>query len=302
MPRPVPTHQMIEAFRAAIMNGGISAAADALGTSQSSVSRMIADLQKLVGFQLFVKHGRTVKPTEEALALMTKVQQSFLGLEDIARFSEQLRKQRMGRLSIAAMPALGHSMMPDAIRFLRGKYPEVVVGLDIVSSLEVVRRVVNRQSDIGFGAHRLALGEVEYVAEFTADCMCIAGPGALPKDTDHIELRQLVDRPFVALTGAIQKRLEALLGDIGAELDIVAEASQSLTISELVMRGPELAVVDPFTAALHRRRGGDALPLRPSLPFGVQAMALGDTRLSAPARDLLQYVASAASQIAQAGA
>lgn len=291
---------MIEAFRAAVMNGGISAAADALGTSQSSVSRLIADLQRLVGFQLFVKHGRTVKPTEEALALMGKVQQSFLGLEDIARFSEQLRKQRMGRISIAAIPALGHSIMPDAIKFLRRKYPDVVVGLDIVSSIEVVRSIANRKSDIGFGAHRLALGEVEYLAEFTADCVCIGGPGMLPQGTDHMDVQELPGRPFIALSGAIQKRLEGALAESGAELDLVAEASQSLTASELVMRGLGMSVVDPFTASLHRARGGDTLPLRPSLPFSVQAMALGDTRLSAPARDLLQYMATATSDVEKA--
>ncbi|MDB5849743.1 MAG: transcriptional regulator, LysR family, partial [Rhodoferax sp.] len=109
---------MMEAFRATILHGGIGAAADALGMSQPSMSRVIADLQKIVGFQLFVKQGRNIKPTEEALALMTKVQQSFLGLDDIARFSEQLRKQRMGRLSICALPAIGHSIMPEAIDFL----------------------------------------------------------------------------------------------------------------------------------------------------------------------------------------
>lgn len=300
MARQVPTHQMIEAFRAAVMNGGISVAADALGTSQSSVSRLIADLQKVVGFQLFVKHGRTVKPTEEALALMGKVQQSFLGLEDIARFSEQLRKQRLGRISIAAIPALGHSVMPEAIKFLRRKYPDVVVGVDIVSSIEVVRSIANRKSDIGFGAHRLALGEVEYLAEFTADCVCIGPPAGLPKEVDHLAVRDLPQRPFISVTGAIHKRLEGALAEFGAELDIVAEASQSLTASELVMRGVGMSVVDPFTAALHRARGGDTLPLRPSLPYSVQAMALGDTRLNAPARDLLQYMASAASEAEKA--
>lgn len=293
MPAQLLTHQMIEAFRAAVMKGGIGAAADALGTSQSSVSRTIAELQRIVGFQLFAKHGRTVKPTEEALALMAKVQQSFLGLEDISRFSEQLRKQRMGRLSICAIPALGHSVMPDAIAFLRRRHPDVVVSLDIVSSIEVVRSVLNRQADVGFGAHRLAVGEVENIAEFTADCVCIAGPGGWPHGMDRIELGHLVARPFVALTGAIQKRLESLLKESGAELDILAETSQSLTASELVMRGLGVSVVDPFTGAMHRRKGGAALPLQPGLPFSVQAMALGDTRLSAPARDLLQYMASA---------
>lgn len=297
MPTPVLTHQMIEAFRAAIMNGGISAGADALGMSQSSVSRVIAELQKVVGFQLFAKHGRTVKPTEEALALMTKVQQSFLGLEDIARFSEQLRKQRMGRLSICAIPAIAHSVMPQAIEFLRQKYPNVVVSLDIASSIEVVRSVLNRQADVGLAAHGLAVGEAENVAEISADCVCIAAAGRLPSEWKHVELQQLGGTPFVALTGTLQKRLEVMLKEAGVELDIMAEASQSLSCSELVMRGAGISVVDPFTGNLHRSRGGIALPLRPALAYRVQAVALGDTRLSAQAKDLVQYLETAARSI-----
>lgn len=294
MPTPIPTHRMIEAFRAAITTGGISAGADALGMSQSSMSRVIADLQRLMGFQLFVKHGRTVKPTEEALALMTKVQQSFLGLEDIARFSEQIRKQRMGRLSICAIPAIGHSIMPEAIDFLRQKYRNVVVSLHIASSIQVSQYVRNRQADIGFASQGLALGDVEAVAELTGDCVCIAAAGALPAEWDHVELQQLTGRPFVSLTGTLQKRLEDMMHGIGEELDIMAEASQSLSASELVLRGLGISVVDPFTGAMHGLRGGIALPLLPSLPYKVQAMAMGDAHLSAPARDLLRYLESAA--------
>ena len=297
MPTPVLTHQMVEAFRAAITHGGISAGADALGMSQSSVSRVIAELQKVVGFQLFVKHGRTVKPTEEALALMGKVQQSFLGLEDIARFSEQLKKQRMGRLSICAIPAIAHSVMPQAIEFLRRKYPNVVVSLDIASSIEVVRSILNRQADVGFAAHGLAVGEAENVAEVSGECVCIAAAGGLPGEWDHVGLQQLRGRPFVALTGALQKRLEVMLKEAGVELDIMAEASHSLSCSELVLRGEGISVVDPFTGNLHRLRGGIALPLRPTLTYRVQAVAMGDARLSAQARDLVQYIEAAAQAI-----
>ncbi|WP_293195321.1 hypothetical protein [Ottowia sp.] len=56
------------------------------------MSRLIADLQKVVGFPLFQKSGRTIKPTDEALVLMTKVQQSFIGLEEITSFSAQLQE------------------------------------------------------------------------------------------------------------------------------------------------------------------------------------------------------------------
>jgi DNA-binding transcriptional LysR family regulator len=293
---------MIEAFRAAILSGGISAAADSLGMSQPSLSRLIADLQKIVGFQLFVKQGRTVKPTEEALALMTKVQQSFLGLEDIARFSDQLRTQRMGRLTICALPAIGHSIMPDAIHFLRMNYPNVVVHLDIAGSIEVAGKVRNRQADIGFSSQAIALEEVETVAEMEGDCVCIAPAGGFPADWDHVDLNQLSGRPFVALTGSVQKRLEVMLNDLGGELNILAEAGLSLSVSELVLRGLGISVVDPYTGTLHRMRGGLTLPFHPRLSYKVKALALGDARLSAPAKALLQFLSTAADAIKDGGA
>lgn len=289
----VITHKMIEAFRAAIVHGGISAGADALGMSQPSMSRVMADLQKVVGFPLFLKHGRTIRPTEEALALMTKVQQSFLGLEEIMRFSDQLRKQRMGRLSIATIPSIGHSVMPEAIEYLRGKHPDVFITLSVTSYVEVARSVRNRQADIGFTADTLSIGELETVAEFQADCVCIGTKRWLPRQAAYVELKDLAGKPFIGATGTTRQRLEALLASTGQQLDIMVETSLFATMSEMVLRGMGVAIVDALTGALHRRRGGIALPLRPALGYTFYATAMSDTRLSLPARDLLGYLADA---------
>lgn len=225
MSEKVITHRMIEAFRAAIVHGVMSAGADALGMSQPSMSRVMAELQRAVGFPLFLKHGRTVRPTEEALALMTKVRQSFLGLEEIMRFSDQLRKQKMGRLSIATIPSIGHSIMPEAIEHLRGKYPDVFITLSVTSYVEVARAVRNRQADIGFTADTLSLGDLETVAEFSADCVCIGTRKWLSPKARSVDLKDLVGKPFVGPSGTFQKRLDALLATAGLQLDITAEAS-----------------------------------------------------------------------------
>ena len=293
MSEKIITHKMIEAFRAAIVHGGISAGADALGMSQPSMSRVMADLQKVVGFPLFLKHGRTIKPTEEALALMTKVQQSFLGLEEIMRFSDQLRKQRMGRLSIATIPSIGHSIMPEAIEPLRSKFPDVFITLSVTSYVEVARSVRNRQADIGFTADILSLGELETVAELTADCVCIGTSKWLSPKLSAVELKDLAGIPFIGPTGTFQKRLEALLATTGQHLDIMVETALFHTISDMVLRGMGVSIVDPLTGALHRQRGGIALPLRPALGYTVYATAMSDTRLSQPARELLRYLAMA---------
>jgi DNA-binding transcriptional LysR family regulator len=247
------------------------------------MSRLLADLQKAVGFPLFVKSGRTIRPTDEALALMTKVQQSFLGLEEISRFSEQLRKQRMGRLAICTIPSIGHSIMPEAVAYLRGKYPDVIISLSVASYIEVARSVKNRQADIGFTADTLSMGGLETVAKFSGDCVCIGTPEWLSPDAGQVEQKDLAGKT----------RLEAWLAATGLELDIMIEASLFHSISDLVLRGLGVSIVDPLTGVLHQRRGGITLPLQPALSYTVYATAMSDTRLSQPARDLLQYVAAA---------
>jgi DNA-binding transcriptional LysR family regulator len=293
MAAKVITHKMIEAFRAAIDHGGISAGADALGMSQPSMSRLMTDLQQLLGFPLFTKHGRTVKPTPEAMALMTKVHQSFLGLVEITRFSEQLRKQRMGRLSICAIPSIGHSIMPEAVEHLRKAYPDVIVSLTISSYLDVARSVRNREAEIGFTADKLSIGDLETIAEFPTDCVCIATAKWLSPDTAQLAPKDLLGKPFIGVTGAFQRQLDALMSSTGQQLDVMVEASLFQTASELVLRGMGIAVVDALTGARHSLRGGITVPLRPTIRYCIYATAMADTRLSKPARKLLQYVAAA---------
>ncbi len=293
MQKKIMTHRMIEAFRAAIVHGGISAGADALGMSQPSMSRLMTDLQKVVGFPLFMKHGRTIRPTDEALALMTKVQKSFLGLEEITRFSDQLRKQRMGRLAICTIPSIGHSIMPEIVAYLRDKHPDVIISLTVASYIEVARNVKNRQADIGFTADTLSMGGLETVAEFSADCVCIGTSKWFSPEATVVDQKDLIGKPFIGFIGTFQKRLEAWLATTDQQLDIMVEASLFHSVSELVLGGMGISIVDPLTGALHRRRGGIALSLRPALSYTVYATAMSDTRLSQPAHDLLRYLASA---------
>lgn len=289
----IVTYRMIEAFRAAMQSGGISAGADALGIPQPSMSRIIADLQKAIGFPLFQKSGRTVKPTDEAIVLMSKVQQSFIGLEEIAGFSEQMRKQRVGRFSVCTIPSIGHSVMPEIIDHLHTKFPDVMVSLTVASYLEVAQNVRSRQADIGLTADALSIGALETVAEFPSDCVCIGTRKWLPPSVAHLSVEDLAGMPFISPIGAFQRSLSALFAAHGVVVDTVVEASLFHTISELVLRGMGVSVVDLLTGAKHKLRGGIVLPLRPTLTYTVYATAMSDTRLGQPAREMLRCLASA---------
>jgi DNA-binding transcriptional LysR family regulator len=183
--------------------------------------------------------------------------------------------------------------MPEAVEHLRKKYPDVIVSLTISSYLDVARSVRNREAEIGFTADKLSIGDLETVAEYSADCVCIGTSKWLPSDAAHLAPKDLVGTPFIAVTGAFQRQLDALMSSTGQQLDVMVEASLFQTASELVLRGMGISVVDALTGAAHRRRGGITLPLRPTMRYTVYATAMADTRLSKPARELLQYVAAA---------
>ena len=137
------SHRQIEAFRAIIESGSVTAAADLLFLTQPSVSRLLADLEAELGFALFARIGRSLTPTPEADALYEEVRRSFVGLQEISRVADDIRQYRSGSLKIAAMPALGLQFLPGAIADFTAERPGIAVSLRVRSSHAVVPALVS---------------------------------------------------------------------------------------------------------------------------------------------------------------
>src|SRR5438045_3953839 len=115
--------RQIEAFRAVVIHGSVSKAAERLYVSQPAVSRLIADLEQSIGFQLF-NRGKGFQVSEEARLLFQEVEKSFVGLDKIAQRAEDIRTFRTGHLRMAASPALGLGLVPGVTRAFRATYPD----------------------------------------------------------------------------------------------------------------------------------------------------------------------------------
>jgi DNA-binding transcriptional LysR family regulator len=81
---PKINSRQIEAFRALMLAGTTTAAAEVMRVTQPAVSRLLADLQAALKLTLFDRRGTRLVPTSEALALYDEVQRSFVGLDRIA--------------------------------------------------------------------------------------------------------------------------------------------------------------------------------------------------------------------------
>jgi DNA-binding transcriptional LysR family regulator len=290
---------MLEAFAAVIVHSGISAAAHALQISQPSVSRLVDDLERATGLALFVKRGRSVVPTTHASILFQQVERSFVSVRDIGQFAQQLRQQQLCRLSVGCLPALGHSGMPVAIAALRERLPETTIYLQIEGSLGIAQMVASRQIDMGFvGAGAYPSG-VQKIAGLSGDCRCILPAGHRLSKARSITTEQLAREKFVALgtQSRIRQQLEAAMSKGQGKLSLVAETRQSSSASELVLNGVGIAVVDPFVAHEHVRRGGAAIRLAEPISYDIDVIAHTDSRPGEAARALLDELSRQAKSL-----
>ena len=66
------TSRQLEAFRAIMEHGTVTAAAERLGVSQPAVSKILAGLEHEIGYPLFTRIKRRLAPTSEARLLAAR--------------------------------------------------------------------------------------------------------------------------------------------------------------------------------------------------------------------------------------
>jgi DNA-binding transcriptional LysR family regulator len=293
------THRQIEAFRAVIETGKITSAAEVLRTSQPSISKMISDLERAAGFDLFERRGRQVFPTSEALALYEEVERSFVGMTEISRVIEDIRDFRKGSLLIAGMPALALKFLPDVIAEFIANEPGITVSLRARSSQAVLRHLSSQQFDLGFAALETDHPAVIRRPIFTAGMLAVLPLGHALARKEVLEPADFDQQPFIALGAEIGTRSETdlFLSQSSARPRIVAEAQLSTSICELVAGGAGISIVEPVTATYFERAGQLlARPLSPEQPFRYDLLL---PALGKPSRRINRFLELVETQFAK---
>ncbi len=287
------THRQIEAFRAVIETGKITAAAGVLGTTQPSISKLIADLEHAAGFDLFERRGRMVAPTPEALALYEEVERSFVGMSEISRVIEDIRDFRKGSLMVAGMPALALKLLPDVIAQFIAEEPGITVSLRTRSSQAVLQHLSSQQFDLGFAALDNDHPAVLRRPIFSAPMLAVLPLGHALERKDVLEPADFNRQPFIALGAEIGTRSETdlFLSAGGARPRIVAEAQLSASICELVAAGAGISIIEPVTASYFAAAGRVAArPLVPEQAFRYDLLLPALRKPSRVARRFLELV------------
>lgn len=248
--------RQVEAFRAVMECGSMTAAAQSLGISQPNVSRLVAQLEAATGLKLFERRSGRLVPTDDGNAFRSEVERSFVGLRQLEHAANDIRFFGRGRLRIATLPALGFGFLPRVIRRFKDSYPDVTISLQLRSSTTVIQWAAAQQCDVGLAANVTDVPGVDAEPFAALKGVCILPEGHRLTELKVIKPHHLEGEPFIshALDDAARRWVDEAFDAAGVERVLALETQYGSTICSMVAEGLGVSVVNPIVVRdfLHR--------------------------------------------------
>jgi len=134
-----------QTFVSAAKAGSFTAAAEALGSSQPTVSRHIQALEDALGVTLFVRHARGLALTDRGAELLDTAESLGTQVDALMRRATGMREVPAGDVRVSANEPIGVHVLMPCLAKLRAKHPDVQVELVIDNRSADLRR---READI----------------------------------------------------------------------------------------------------------------------------------------------------------
>jgi DNA-binding transcriptional LysR family regulator len=263
--------RQVEAFRAVMLTGSMTAAAEMLCITQPAVSRLIRDFEAHLALRLFERRGYQTIPTPDAAILFGEVERSFVGLSRISDLAQAIKANLVGSLRIAAMPVLMSGALPRFVAGFMRSRPNVHISLAGLPSHLVLEAVTAGQVDLGY-----ADGPLDQPI-FDIDSIKVAAVVIMP---EHHRLAgkaaiDPADLAGEAVVGVATQTLfrswiDAALANVPHR--VVVETTLSQIACLLVSEGAGLSIVSPYAAEEFIGRGLLAKPFTPRIEAGFIAL------------------------------
>lgn len=265
------TSRQLEGFRAVMLTGSITQAAELLHLTQPAVSRIVRELEGVLDLKLFERHGNHIVATAEALLLYEEVSRSFVGLDRILQAAEEIRANRKGSLRITAMTAPALHYLPTIAAEYQRSHPDVFISVHADKSRNVLDLVGTRQFDIGLAYAPREYPGVETVPILGLSALCILPRTHRLAESEVVALTDLDGEAMIVLGAGsmLWTRAESYMKAAGVHWRERMESSVSEAIYHLVAEGVGIALIDPFTASSSSHPDIVIRPTEPSIPYDL---------------------------------
>ncbi|MBZ2172135.1 LysR family transcriptional regulator [Nitratidesulfovibrio sp. SRB-5] len=246
----------LQAFVEVVRHGGFSAAAKALFTTQSNVSKAVRQLESELGVVLLDRMGSRSQLTDAGEVVFRRARGIMAATEDIQGELDDLRGLRRGTLRLG-VPLFGSRVLfAPVFALFRTRYPGVDVGMVEDGSRRLGELLHAGEVDLAASLTPIS-GEFEWQHVRAEPLVALLPPGHALAGKPRLRLRELANEPFILFGEAFQLNQIILDGceRNGFRPRVAARSGQMDFIIGLVEAGlgvallPRLMVADHTTTA-----------------------------------------------------
>jgi LysR family cys regulon transcriptional activator len=135
----------------------VSAAAEALYTSQPGVSRQIKALEDELGIEIFVRHGKRLTAlTEPGRAVLAIAERVLAEAANLKRAGEDYAQQKLGTLTIATTHTQARYALPRTVALFKRRYPKVDLVIHQGNPTQICEQVAAGEADFCIATEAIA--------------------------------------------------------------------------------------------------------------------------------------------------
>jgi DNA-binding transcriptional LysR family regulator len=295
----------IHVLMAVVQAGSMGKAAALLNTTQSAISRSIADLESTMGVRLLDRSPQGVEPTQYGRALLKRSLAVFDELKQSVHDIEHLSDPGSGELCIGSSPAQAEGFVFAILDGLSRQFPRIVVRVVLGGILELHDELRARRIEVGLArmSGPVPPEGIDQEALFYDPLMIVAGQDNPRARQRKIALADLLHEPWTwaSLNDSLIVEAFRAKGLAPPRVTIYSDAINMRL--KLAATGRFLAVVPASTLRFHDRTAPiKVLPVElPTTRRQHGIIKLKDRTLSPLAELFIEHARAVAKPMAKKG-
>lgn len=247
----------LRTFQQVAERNSFTAAAAALGYSQSTVSFQIKQLEEELGCLLFERINHTLTLTEQGRSTLDYAQ-SVLHLTEEFKQSMDRSKDPSGFLHIVAPDSLCEEMVARNYNHFYSRYPGISLKFSTADTVDMFRMLDRNEADVILTLDSHVYSREYIIAkEEQVSIHFVTGAASPFAGKKELSIRDLLDQPFVLTEKGIGYRgvLDTTLEKLSIELHPVLELGRTDIITAVLRESNSISFLPDFVTAEGVSRG-----------------------------------------------
>ena len=241
--------KQIEIFYEVYKHSSMTAAANKMEISQPSISKTLGNIEKNLGFKLFVRKGKKLIPTYEAEELFEHASIVTNQLKNFNYIANTYKSRSIDFINIGTTPSLAETLIPKIIRQYNLVNPEARFNIINLNSIDLIEERYKPDIDITICFNAQTLSNSKNIAIKEGKHFLVS-----PKKYNlgkEVYLNEIIHLPYIEITNLLSLYSDSSIMNYfienELEMNFYLKSDSYSSALAIVSEGVGISIIDDNT-------------------------------------------------------